>query len=219
MKSQKLLLELIGLVGEFEDGLKDDQEAALPDFLGFLNARDGSGDVTIRNLTGGQAQQMVADHSTPEIEISRLISVMYRYAKGYIKKALKNSSIQTADEFTFIIILMTHTSLSKTELINKNIMEKTTGTEVIKRLVKRGLIEQFSDAQDKRSQQVAVTNKGREEIYAVLPNMTMVSTIVAGNLTRSEKNTLAYLLKKLDYHHHELYTSRKDEDLAELAGQ
>jgi DNA-binding MarR family transcriptional regulator len=218
MKSQKLLLELIGLVGEFEDSLKEDQEAALPDFLGFLNARDASGGITIRDLTGGQEQKMVDNHSTPEIEISRLISVMYRYAKGYIKKALKNSVIQTADEFTFIIILMTHTSLSKTELISKNIMEKTTGTEVIKRLVKRGLIEQFNDTQDKRSQQVAVTKKGREEIYAVLPNMTVVSTIVSGNLTVSEKNTLAYLLKKLDYHHHELYTNKKDEDLNDLAG-
>jgi hypothetical protein len=52
---------------------------------------------------------------------------MYRYAKGYIKKALQESIIQTPDEFSFLITLMTFESLTKTELINKQVIEKTSG--------------------------------------------------------------------------------------------
>jgi DNA-binding MarR family transcriptional regulator len=213
MKSKKLLIELIGLVDEFEDHVGDQQELSMPDFVGFLNARYSQGQMDIRTLTGGEQQQMVQEYATPEVEISRLVSVMYRYAKTYIKKALKGSVIQTADEFTFVIILMTHKSLSKTELINKNIMEKTSGTEVIKRLIKKGLITQFDYENDRRSQHVAVTDKGRQEIFTVLPDMNTVSQIVAGNLTVPERQALAYLLKKLDYHHHNIYTNHKDEEL------
>jgi DNA-binding MarR family transcriptional regulator len=216
MKSKKLLIELIGLLDEFEQDRQNESDVGLDEFIGFLNARSASGDIEIRDITGGEEQQMIMDNATAEIEISRLISLMYRYAKGYIKKALKGSAIQTADEFTFIIILMTHSSLSKTELINKNIMEKTSGIEVIKRLIKKGLIEQFSDDNDKRSQKVAVTLSGRSEIFTVLPNMNIVSKIVAGNLSITERQTLAYLLKKLDYYHNELYITKRDQELNDL---
>jgi Transcriptional regulators len=213
MKSKKLLIELIGLIDEFEDHLGDQQELCMPDFIGFINARYAQGQMDIRMLTGGEQQQMVQEYATPEVEISRLVSIMFRYAKTYIKKALKGSIIQTADEFTFMIILLTHKSLSKTELINKNIMEKTSGTEVIKRLIKKGLITQFDYENDRRAQHVAVTDKGRQEVFSVLPGMNTVSQVVAGNLTPPERQTLAYLLKKLDYHHHEIYTTRKDDEL------
>src|SRR5688572_24585175 len=155
MKSTKLLIELIGLLGEFEDHVPEQQEPSIGGFVSFLNARYMSEHLDIRNLTGGKEEQMVQDYNTPEVEISRLVGVMYRYAKTYIKKALKGSVIQTADEFTFLIILMTHKSLSKTELINKNIMEKTSGTEIIKRLIKKGLVIQFDDQNDRRAQHVA----------------------------------------------------------------
>jgi hypothetical protein len=66
-----------------------------------------------------------------------LVTLLFRYAKGYIKKALQDSIIQTADEFAFNLI--TFESLTKTELISKQVMEKTSGVEVIKRLVGQGL--------------------------------------------------------------------------------
>lgn len=213
MKSTKLLIELIGLLDEFEDHIPEQQESSVREFVSFLNARYMAEQIDIRDLTGGEQQQMVQEYNTPEVEISRLVGVMYRYAKTYIKKALKGSNIQTADEFTFLIILMTHKSLSKTELINKNIMEKTSGTEIIKRLIKKELVTQFDDENDRRAQHVAVTEKGRQEMFAVLPGMGIVSEVVAGNLTAAERKTLAYLLKKLDYHHHDIYANKRDSDL------
>jgi DNA-binding MarR family transcriptional regulator len=42
-------------------------------------------------------------------------------------------------------------------------MEKTSGVEVIKRLVGQGLIHEFSDLTDKRSVRVSITDKGKME--------------------------------------------------------
>ncbi|WP_313185847.1 hypothetical protein [Sphingobacterium siyangense] len=78
-------------------------------------------------------------------DISTLLVFMYRYAVVYFKKALKEGPINTLDEFSFLIVLMTYPSLSKTELVQKLIMEKTSGIEVIKRLLKNELIEEFDN--------------------------------------------------------------------------
>ena len=44
--------------------------------------------------------------------------------------------------------------ISKSELIQKQVMEKTSGTEIINRMIKMGLIESFNDETDKRSVRV-----------------------------------------------------------------
>ena len=66
---------------------------------------------------------------------------------------------------------MTYDSLNKGELIQKQVMEKTSGTEIINRLIKLGLIEQFDDETDKRSMRVKMTVLGRMEIVKILPQM------------------------------------------------
>jgi DNA-binding MarR family transcriptional regulator len=95
-------------------------------------------------------------------------------------------------------------------------MEKTSGTEIINRLVKRGMISEAADQNDKRSIKVSITKSGREEILRILPLMTRVTEIVTGNLNKEEINTLSYLLKKLDYFHNNIYLSKKGQPLSDI---
>lgn len=111
---------------------------------------------------------------------------------------------------------MTYDHLSKTELILKNVMSKTSGTEVIKRLLKKGLIRQFDDQKDKRSQLVAITFEGLKEMKKVFPRMQTASKIIAGQLTAPEQQTLAFLLKKLEAHHNTLFLQHRDEALENI---
>jgi DNA-binding MarR family transcriptional regulator len=141
---------------------------------------------------------------------------MSHYAKWYIKKVLRESNLQTPDEFSFLITLMTYDSLSKSELITKQVMEKTSGSEVIRRLLKRGLMAESEDTNDKRSIRVSITKSGREEILRILPLMSNVTEIVAGNLSAEEINTLSYLLKKLDYFHNDIYINKRGHPLSDI---
>ena len=111
---------------------------------------------------------------------------------------------------------MTYDHLSKSELITKQVMEKTSGTEIINRLIKLGLIEQFADEADKRSVRIKMTMTGRTEIYKILPQMGVVSQIVTGNLNDSEKTMLAYMLRKLEHFHNDIFMNKKDNELEEL---
>jgi DNA-binding MarR family transcriptional regulator len=164
MKSYKLVHQLLNLVEEFE---KEDQhkELTIVDFTGFLiNHITVQGNYeAAHDVRFGNVENKVTE-SAYQIDnnISRLFVYMSRYAKSYIKKALDGTPLQTPEDFTCLAILFTHNNLSKGELISKNIQEKTSGTEVIRRLISAGLAEQWDDENDKRGKRIAITAAGRE---------------------------------------------------------
>ncbi len=216
MRTKDIQIKIIEHLDEFEKENLDNDSLNFNDFLGFLNSQYNCDEIALRRLGGELEVNNKNMMDTAESEISRLIGLMYRYAKHYIKKALTDSQIQTAEEFSFLILLLTYNSLTKSELISKNILEKTSGVEVIKRLLNHGLIDQFDDPNDKRSQRVAITEQGKFALFNLLPKMHLVSEIIAGNLTTSEKNTLSFLLKKLDHHHHHIYSNDKASSLDDI---
>jgi DNA-binding MarR family transcriptional regulator len=188
----------------------------MDEFIGYLNSKSGTKEMEMRKVSGENIDWLRDEFRSTSIDISILIVLMYHYAKGYIKKALRDSYLQTPDEFSFLITLMTYDNLTKSELITKQVMEKTSGSEVIRRLIKKGLIVECADEKDKRSIRVSITKTGREEILKILPLMGKVSEIVVGNLAAEEINTLSYLLKKLDYFHNDIYINRRESPLNDI---
>jgi DNA-binding MarR family transcriptional regulator len=215
MKKNEILTTLINQFFSFDAEKGKQEEYSLDEFIGYLNAKSDRQELEIRKISG-ENKEFKYEHQSAARDISILIVLMNRYAKWYIKKVLRDSLLQTPDEFSFLISLMTYDSLHKNELITKQIMEKTSGTEVINRLVKRGLIIETPDKNDKRSKRVSITKSGREEILRILPLMTKVTEIVVGNLSVEEINTLSYLLKKLDYFHNNIYLSNRGRSLSDI---
>jgi DNA-binding MarR family transcriptional regulator len=216
MKKSELLTTLITKFFSFDTAMGKHEEYSMDEFLGYLNIKSGDKELEIRELSGENKGWLKNEYRNAASDISILIVLMNHYAKFYIKKVLRKSHLQTPDEFSFLITLMTYDSLSKSELITKQVMEKTTGTEVIRRLIVRGLIVESADENDKRSIRVSITNSGREEILKILPFMSKVSEIVVGNLSKEEINTLSYLLKKLDYFHNDIYLNKRDHSLSDI---
>jgi DNA-binding MarR family transcriptional regulator len=219
MKITQIIKKIVEHLEAFEKENHNNHDFDIADFVGYLNTKFNPTPESSRELGGDFEPVIKQMGNDTDTDIARLVSLMNRYSKGYIKKALKDSLIQTSEEFTFLIILLSHGSLSKTELITKNVVEKTSGTEVIKRLLNQQLLTQFDDEHDKRSQRVTVTDKGRAEVMQLLPKMQLVGNVVVGNLTTTEKQTLLYLLKKLDYHHNDIFMNHKEDDLANLVAK
>ena len=95
--------------------------------------------------------------------------------------------------------------MTKTEVIEVHLREKTTVIEIIKYLQKNGLVMQHNDETDKRSIRLAVTPKGQQVLLSIFPRMAQVASLVAGNLMDEEKMQLLYLLNKLHLFHHTIY--------------
>jgi DNA-binding MarR family transcriptional regulator len=216
MKKNEILTILINHFFSFDSEKGRQEEYSIDEFIGYLNAKSDRQELEIRNISGENNIWLKDAYHNATRDISILIVLMNRYAKWYIKKVLKDSHLQTPDEFSFLITLMTYESLNKSELITKQIMEKTSGTEVINRLVKRGMIIETDDQNDKRSIRVSISKAGRDEILKILPLMSKVTEIVVGNLSGEEINTLSYLLKKLDYFHNNIYINKRGHPLSDI---
>jgi len=218
MKSYQLIHQLIELVAELEEESQG-QEISLQDFTGFLLNRVGDPKEKARSneVRFGEGDSAALDIAYQlDNNISRLFVFMSRYARSYIKKALEGTPLQTAEDFTALAILLTHTHLSKSELISHNLQEKTSGTEVIRRLIASGLVRQWDDEKDKRSKHIAITGEGKTLLFQIFEHTNYVGKIITGKLTIAEKFTLQYLLQKLENFHLEHYEKKTIVSRADL---
>ncbi len=223
MSRYKLLQQLLEKLEQYDLSLDDKTALDLSGFTTYLSTCDSnyfeSNKINAGEETSEERDKRLGLENTPSDinqTISQHIVFLYRYAKQYTKKGLKNSELKTIDEFSYLATLLNFNSLSKIELITKSVQEKTTGMETIKRLLKNNFIEQYDNPSDQRSQLLKLTEKGRDVLYGVFQNMNLVGKVVGGNLTEAEKKQLAYLLKKLDTHHNDIFLNKKDSELSEL---
>ena len=222
MKSYQLIHQLINLVEDLE-AENQGREISIQDFTGFLLNKVGDpvGNIVNKEVRFGNSNNAALDIAYQlDNNIGRLFVFMSRYAKSYIKKALEGTPLQTAEDFTALATLLTHSNLSKSELISYNLQEKTSGTEVIRRLIASGLVRHWDDVEDKRSKNIAITDEGRELLFRVFEYTSYVGQIITGKLTVAEKLTLQYLLQKLENFHLEHYEKKSilnKEDLKKVA--
>lgn len=212
-----LLNQVIGLMEEFESSNSLSGNNDLIEFLGFLNNK--LSDSSIHNntiISDDKTNLIYHGNFTVEATISGLIVNLSRYAKNYIKIVLEGTVFTTVDDFTYLASLLENKNLTKTELINKNIQEKSTGTEIIKRLLNLELVSQTEDTIDKRSKILNITETGRQALFLVFENMNIASHIINGELSFAEKMNLYHLLKKLDSFHWDVYNNKKLNNMEEL---
>ncbi len=199
MRTRVLLKELIEMVDAFDNSVPEGEELTMTGFADYLNS-----------------QPLWKKDDRVVIDISKNVSLLYRYSKFYLKKVLKDSSLQTIDEYSYLICLFQYGSLTKTELNNINAMEKTSGNEVIKRLLKSHLITQQPDETDKRSIRVSITEKGEDELNRILPGLKKAAVILSESLAGGEKESLNRYLSKLCDYHHFIFTEHRNDEIDEI---
>lgn len=152
----------------------------------------------------------------PEVEFSTLVSSLFKFAKGYIKKAFANKEIKTIDEFGFLASLLLEKSMMKNELIDKHLLEMSSGSEVLKRLLRKGLIREFADKHDRRGKRVSLTETGKKAVMETFDEMHKVSKIVIGNISEEELITTLSVLNKLNYFHLKIHKNHKNSTLDKI---
>lgn len=196
-----ILQKIIGDLESFE-AEQQSKNISMEDFVGFLNQK-----YLGRILS---PQPVEAPAKNEENNIGQLVAFMYRYAKSYIKKALEESTILTLDDFGYLAAVWQYGNLTKTQVIEKNIHEKNTGMEIIKRLISNQLLEQHDDEQDKRSKRLKITLVGQAELFKSFDGMLKVSKIISGKLSDVERLQLFYLLNKLHHFHNPIFLNEKE---------
>jgi DNA-binding MarR family transcriptional regulator len=192
MKSSlEIVKEIVNRLEEYQNENHTDDHS-LESFIIWLNSRLFSEE---------HAEQSRHSPEMTDMELSFLLVMQSRYYKAYAKKVLGDSELTSPDGFSFLYHLSLTDSFRKMELIKMHHLEPPSGIEVLKRLLNKGLIEEFDDPDDKRAKRIKITEKGRKELQIVMPKMSEVFGLMTAELSLDEKlHMLAFLKQMSDFH-------------------
>ncbi|QXV63766.1 winged helix DNA-binding protein [Mucilaginibacter sp. 21P] len=223
-KHYNLLVQLIHLVEELENEHGFEKDLTMQDFQDYLN-RSKAKEVALVSQQDNPSikpEQRESDvinldkKKNVENNISRLLLLLNRHARNYSKKAFENTPLQTLEELSYLAMLYNITSITKSELINQNFQEKTSGTEVIRRLLANELAVQFNDGLDKRSKRLKITENGKRLLESMFKKLGLVSELLVHNLATDERDMLLAILQKLDIFHRSEYAEIRNMDIQQL---
>lgn len=125
------------------------------------------------------------------------LHILYNKIKQEVKEYISESGLTTNDDYIFLSTLSNYRSLTKSELIYKHQIEFTSGTEVIRRLVKANMVKEFRDPADKRSRRVQLTPEGKATLYEIEQKITNSSKRIVGKLNTNELKIFNILAEKV----------------------
>lgn len=214
-KKFELIKLLVAKVADYEGSLGASASFDLQDFAEYLLHRQPNWPKK-RRLAGKLEPEMQKNGDRAETNIAILVTFMHRYAKLHARKVFAESKISGMDDFSYLIVLVTHENMTKSELIRKNVHEKATGMEIINRLLRQKLVKQTENTDDKRSKRLSITSGGREAVFKLLRDLDDFSMLITADLSEQEKELLQGLLQKLDRFHYEIYLNEKDAGVTDL---
>lgn len=190
------------------------QPESLTGFVLYLNRQMGQ--TPTNNVDFGVESWKNFDRQTLAEMAASMIGKLNRYVDNYAKRSLPQTMVPSIDEFTYLIVLLGMDSMTKSELIMHNAHQITSGTEIIKRLVRKGYLHEFADEKDKRSVRVSLTDLGRTAIYSTSTVTKQISELATLKLSDDELMFLVNILKKLDLFHDQVFRTHRQSDVGEV---
>jgi DNA-binding MarR family transcriptional regulator len=184
------VIEVVNLFAEFHDETSSDN---ISDFSVWLNRR--------LNILPPDADN-TGDNNRMLVWLIHRLSKIFRW---YAKDTLQANGLNSMDEYFILISIAKLGSPSKTEVYADTITEINTGTQMMKRMIEAGLVEESTDKLDKRVHRVKLTAKGRRIKDNFFQQSVSDLKLKSGNLSQTEKEELIRLLAYLEKFHANIY--------------
>jgi MarR family transcriptional regulator, lower aerobic nicotinate degradation pathway regulator len=197
----KKVIEVVNLFGEFNKETGSDDVSA---FSVWLNRRLNS---------HSDGANKIGDDNRMLVWLTHRLSKIFRW---YAKDILQANGLSSMDEYFFLISIAKLGSPSKTEVYADTITEMNTGTQMMKRMIEAGLIEEFADNQDKRVHRVKLTAKGKRIKESFFQQSVSDLKLKSGNLSQIEKKELIRLLAYLEKFHKNIYFNDSELSFEEM---
>jgi DNA-binding MarR family transcriptional regulator len=162
------------------------------------------------------ARTPASPYETNESVLTKLLTFVYRYVRGYTRQALADTPLVGFDDFIYLISLFAGGPGTRSELMLRNIHEKAAGTEIIRRLLRHDLATEGPDSTDRRRKILRISETGRTVLLGVMGRMSQVAQMSTGDLSAEELHQLVHLLHRLDAFHYPLFAGARTDSFAEL---
>ncbi|HEX8037729.1 MAG TPA: hypothetical protein VF490_01200 [Chryseosolibacter sp.] len=146
-------------------------------------------------------------------KVARAVSRTHLSLWLYMRIALKNTPFTSIEQFMFSAALFALGESRKSDVINYAMMEISTGTDILNRLIEKGFVHERVDPDDKRSRLLTLTRAGRSVLMKCFKTSSKVRQILFGDLTDEDKQLLVYLLDPVHEKHARLAVESKNKTI------
>jgi DNA-binding MarR family transcriptional regulator len=109
-------------------------------------------------------------------------------------------------EYNMLIQVYLLKTPNKKELAQNMLLENTTTVEITNRMLKRGLIKEIIDKEDKRSTRIGLTAEGEKKLYESYEYMKDLPATFLSDLINKEISELVYMLEKVEKRQMEFFS-------------
>jgi DNA-binding MarR family transcriptional regulator len=198
-------VELVKLWGAYEE---QHPEASIEDFCRFQLS------VSLKaEKQGAPEWQLVPDINGQLVILIRKIG---KFHIMYSNKALEGTGLDQIEEFGILVIIFNKKNPIKSEVIYDNLLELSSGTNMLIRLKKRGLITEYSDKEDKRVKRLKLTLKGEETLVKAKALVLKVAGMMVNSLTEDDKQLCIQLLNPINARFSNIFQKQKNKSFDEV---
>jgi DNA-binding MarR family transcriptional regulator len=145
----------------------------------------------------------------------RLVILLRRIGKfhiAYSNRALEGTGLDQMEEFGILVTIFNMGSPIKSETIYNNIMELSSGSNMLIRMKKRGLVREYADREDKRLKRLELTPKGKKTVLLAKDRVLRVAGMMVHDLSDEDKELCIQLLTPIDRRFTGLFQKQKNKD-------
>jgi DNA-binding MarR family transcriptional regulator len=167
----------------------------------------------------GQEQGALVGGVVPALSDALLMKIIGRISKlnmAYANIALKGTELNQIEEFGILQTIRKEKKPRKTEVIYANLFELSSGTDMLNRMKKRGLIREYGDKEDKRSKRLELTEKGEAVANASIPRIEKNAKMLLNSLQTEDKELCIQLLKNIEIKLSAQWQKHKAKDFEEI---
>ncbi len=193
-------ISVIPLIVEWEKFVSDHDAPTLIGFAIWLldrEGRNGPTDELQEYFDGNNAEY---GYSFLTAETAFLLWRLNKFARHYSKPVFVAAGLGGSDEFAILSHVDYKKECTKKVAIGGNLLELTTGTDIIKRLIAKKLLREKSNPEDRREKLLSVTAKGEAVLQRVYAGFASMQDLLA-DLGGKERRALVNVLKSLDDYH------------------
>jgi DNA-binding MarR family transcriptional regulator len=204
--SMNKTVEIVNLWAEFE---AKHPKAGIEDFFRYqlINKRESN---HAGKLVGG-----IIPPNTPGL-LLKIIGRISRLHMMYSNLALEGTGVNQIEEFGILLTIESHKNPRKTEVIYDSLMELSSGTDMVNRLIKRGFVTEHNDKEDKRAKRLQLTQAGSKAIIKCKEKVVRMVTMMTADMADDDQKICVQLLKGMEIKFSERWLSDKSKPIEEV---
>lgn len=197
--------ELVKLISAWEEYAKKHTSVSATAFCMDFLARESN-----NQLFGGL--------TPPDLDtvFAKLIGRLAGMQTFYSKMALEAIPGFELEWFYFLNSIYHLKEVKKTQIIQYNFTEQTTGIDMLNKLKKLGYITERRDPDDKRAKLVSLTSAGKKILSRIYLPLSKPALLMYNGIDQKDKQVVINILKNTEQKHQEILSNTKNRSIDEL---